>query len=110
VDPSLNQAYAAQLANSCPEYSNTDNAVFLDPVTPGVFDNQYFKNLQNGKGLFFSDQILYSDIRSQPLVNQWAESSTSFEQAFVSAITNLARVGVKTGFAGNIRKDCLAFN
>lgn len=110
MDPSLNQAYAAQLANSCPESSNSNNAVFLDPVTPGVFDNQYYKNLQNGAGLFFSDQILYSDTRSQPLVNQWADSTTAFEQALVSAITNLARVGVKTGSAGNIRKDCLALN
>ncbi|XP_078180390.1 peroxidase 51-like [Carex rostrata] len=110
MDPTLNPGYAAKLAASCPQNSNVNNAVFLDPVTPGVFDNQYFKNLQNGMGLFSSDQILYSDTRSQPLVNLWVDSSTSFEQAFVAAITNLGRVGVKTGLAGNIRKDCLAFN
>ncbi|KAJ3706025.1 hypothetical protein LUZ61_009730 [Rhynchospora tenuis] len=110
TDSSLNPGYAAQLASECPENSNSDDHVFLDPVTPGVFDKQYFQNLIDGKGLFSSDQVLYTDTRSQPLVNLWASSDASFEQAFVSAITNLARVGVKTKLTGNIRKDCLALN
>ncbi|KAJ3669842.1 hypothetical protein LUZ60_010166 [Juncus effusus] len=109
-DPSPNPSYKAQLMFSCPQNAMSDNAVFMDPVTPGVFDNQYFINLQNGMGLFSSDEVLYTDSRSKGLVDLWAQSSSSFEQAFVVAITKMARVGVKTGLAGNIRKDCLAFN
>ncbi|KAJ4805949.1 Peroxidase [Rhynchospora pubera] len=109
-DSSLNPSYAAYLAEKCPENSTSDDHVFLDPVTPGTFDKQYFQNLIDGVGLFSSDEVLYTDNRSQPLVNLWANSDASFQQAFVSAITNLARVGVKTSLSGNIRKDCLAFN
>ena len=31
----------------------------MDPFTPMTFDNQYFRNLQTGKGLLPSDQVLY---------------------------------------------------
>ncbi|XP_073006286.1 peroxidase 51-like [Typha latifolia] len=110
VDPTLNMNYAAQLMNSCPLNANTDGTVLLDPVTPGSFDNQYYKNLQGGMGLFSSDQVLFSDIRSRPIVDSWAQSSPAFQQAFVDAITKLGRVGVKTGLQGNIRKDCAVLN
>jgi hypothetical protein len=33
-------------------------AVTMDVVTPRVFDNQYFRNLQSGMGLLASDQVL----------------------------------------------------
>ncbi|CAD6342648.1 unnamed protein product [Miscanthus lutarioriparius] len=61
------------------------------PVTPQAFDNQYFVNLVNGRGLLTSDQVLYSDARSQPTtVVAWAQNATDFEQAFVDAIARLA--------------------
>lgn len=108
VDPTLNKNYAAQLMSTC--LANANSAVFLDPVTPGAFDNQYYKNLQQGLGLFSSDEVLYTDTRSRPLVDLWAQSSPAFEQAFVEAITKMGRIGVKTGSSGNIRQDCRAFN
>ncbi|XP_020095475.1 peroxidase 35-like [Ananas comosus] len=108
VDPTLNKNYAAQLMSTC--LANANSAVFLDPVTPGAFDNQYYKNLQQGLGLFSSDEVLYTDTRSRPLVDLWAQSSPAFEQAFVEAITKMGRIGVKTGSSGNIRQDCRACN
>nr|CAD1819481.1 unnamed protein product [Ananas comosus var. bracteatus] len=110
MDPTLNKNYAAQLISSCPPNPNPSWHVFLDPVTPGAFDNQYFKNLQQGMGLLFSDQVLFNDTRSQSTVNSLASSSSRFEQAFVVAITNMGRVGVKTGLQGNIRENCRVFN
>ncbi|GKU98860.1 hypothetical protein SLEP1_g11798 [Rubroshorea leprosula] len=110
VDPTLNQAYATQLQQMCPRNVDPTIAINMDPTTPRNFDNVYYKNLQQGKGLFTSDQILFTDSRSKATVNAWASSSQAFQNAFVAAMTKLGRVGVKTGKNGNIRKDCSAFN
>lgn len=110
VDPSLNKSYATQLQQECPKNVGSDIAINMDPNTPNTFDNKYFNNLQQGKGLFTSDQVLFTDSRSKPTVNAWASDSKTFQNAFVSAMTKLGRVGVKTGKNGNIRKDCAVFN
>ncbi|XP_022740001.1 peroxidase 51-like [Durio zibethinus] len=110
VDPTLNKAYATQLQQMCPRNVNPLIAINMDPNTPRKFDNVYYKNLQQGKGLFTSDQVLFTDPRSKPTVNAWATSSQAFNKAFITAITKLGRVGVKTGKNGNIRKNCAAFN
>lgn len=112
VDPALNKTYAAELQSLCPIDVDFRIAVDMDPITHKRFDNIYYKNLQQGMGLFSSDQVLYTDPRSRPFVNMWASNSADFERAFIAAMTKLGRVGVKTGRSryGNIRKDCAAFN
>ena len=82
----------------------------MDPSTPNTFDNMYYKNLQEGKGLFTSDQTLYTDKRSRKIVNLFALNSTAFEKAFVVAMTKLGRIGVKTGNQGEVRRNCAAVN
>lgn len=110
VDPTLNQSYAVQLQSMCPKVVDSRIAIDMDPITPRTFDNQYYKNLQHGMGLFTSDQVLFTDPRSRPAVNFWAQSPSSFQRAFISAMTKLGRVRVKTGSNGNIRQDCAIFN
>uniref|UniRef100_A0A1D1XEH7 Peroxidase n=1 Tax=Anthurium amnicola TaxID=1678845 RepID=A0A1D1XEH7_9ARAE len=110
VDPSLNRTYAAQLQAMCPRNVDPQIAINMDPITPRTFDNVYYQNLQKGMGLFTSDQVLFTDARSRPTVNTWAQNSPAFQQAFVAAMTKLGRVGVKTGSKGNIRRDCGVLN
>ena len=50
--------------------------------------------------------MLYTDLRSRPTVDAWAQSSEAFSRAFVTAITKTGRIGVKTGAQGNIRRNC----
>ncbi|CAH8390515.1 unnamed protein product [Eruca vesicaria subsp. sativa] len=69
-----------------------------------------FFNLQQGKGLFTSDQVLYTDRRSKSTVDSWAKNSAAFNASFVKAMTKLGRVGLKTGHNANICRDCGAFN
>jgi len=109
-DPTLDRGYAAQLQAECPANADPRAAVSMDPVTPVAFDNQYFRNLQAGKGLLASDQVLHTDPRSRPTVDAWARSAAAFDRAFVAAITKLGRVGVKTGGQGNIRRNCAVLN
>ncbi|KAG2639502.1 hypothetical protein PVAP13_2KG009400, partial [Panicum virgatum] len=86
-DPTLDRGYAARLQAECPANVDPRAAVAMDPVTPVAFDNQYFRNLQAGKGLLASDQVLHTDPRSRPTVDTWARSAAAFDRAFVAAIT-----------------------
>lgn len=110
MDPALNRTYAARLQAMCPRNVDPRVAIDMDPVTPLGFDNQYYKNLQQGMGLFTSDQVLFDDPRSRPVVDALAQSSQDFDRAFVAVITKLGRVGIKTAANGNVRRDCAAFN
>lgn len=94
----------------CPLRVDPRIAINMDPNTPRTFDNVYFQNLQQGKGLFTSDQILFTDGRSKPTVDLFASNPFAFNQAFISAITKLGRVGVLTGNQGEIRLDCTRVN
>ncbi|XP_017626511.1 peroxidase 16-like [Gossypium arboreum] len=110
IDPTLNLRYARQLSQMCPENVDPRMAIEMDPSTPRIFDNMYYINLQQGKGLFTSDQSLFTNARSRNIVNLFASNSTAFEEAFVAAITKLGRIGVKTGKQGEIRNDCFVLN
>ncbi|KAJ7944507.1 Peroxidase [Quillaja saponaria] len=96
VDPTLDKSYASQLKSMCPKNVDPNIAINMDPTTPNTFDNAYYKNLEQGKGLFTSDEVLFTDTRSKPTVNTWANNPSAFQEAFVIAITKLGRVGVKT--------------
>ncbi|XP_044465872.1 peroxidase 16-like [Mangifera indica] len=110
VDPSLDPNYAQQLMAACPRNVDPTIAISMDPVTPQTFDNQYYKNLVAGEGLFTSDEVLFTDHNSQPTVNDFAKSPGDFNAAFVNAMVKLGRVRVKTGKHGEIRRDCTTFN
>uniref|UniRef100_A0A166G105 Plant heme peroxidase family profile domain-containing protein n=1 Tax=Daucus carota subsp. sativus TaxID=79200 RepID=A0A166G105_DAUCS len=109
TDPSLDPDYARQLTAACSD-SDESTVIILDPETPQIFDNMYFKNLVAGKGLLSSDQVLFSDPASQPIVRDFANSPGEFNVAFVAGMRKLGRSGVKTGRQGELRKDCTAFN
>ncbi|KAL3535391.1 hypothetical protein ACH5RR_003852 [Cinchona calisaya] len=106
IDSSLNLQYAMQLRQMCPTNVDPRIAINMDPTTPNKFDNAYYQNLQQGKGLFTSDQDLFTDNRSKATVNQFATNKDAFQQAFITAITKLGRIQVLTGNQGEIRRDC----
>ncbi|KAI4327368.1 hypothetical protein L6164_019839 [Bauhinia variegata] len=110
VDPTLDRLYANQLQSMCPRKVDPRIAIDMDPATPRAFDNAYYKNLLQGKGLFSSDQVLFTDPRSKPAVNAFASNSKTFHANFIAAITKLGRVGIKNAKNGNIRTRCDVFN
>ncbi|XP_022773642.1 peroxidase 51-like isoform X2 [Durio zibethinus] len=110
VDPDLDPTYAQQLKQECPQNVDPSIAVNMDPVTPQNFDNKYFKNLVAKKGLFTSDEVLFTNPASKPTVVHFSKKQNFFNGAFITAMAKLGRVGVKTGKAGEIRLDCTSFN
>ncbi|KAL3526282.1 hypothetical protein ACH5RR_010938 [Cinchona calisaya] len=110
IDPSLNPSYAQQLMQECPQNVDPQIAVSMDSVTPTIFDNVYYQNLVGGKGMFTSDQVLFTNPTTQPTVTDFAGNPSHFNAAFITAMRKLGRVGVKTGNQGEIRRDCNTFN
>jgi peroxidase len=106
----MNLWFLRQLRNTCPINFSPSAFTMLDNQTPFKFDNAYYQNLQQLKGILASDQILFSDKRSRATVNWFASNQTAFFESFVSAMTKLGRVGVKTGSDGEIRRVCTAVN
>ncbi|KAI3503573.1 hypothetical protein L1887_32019 [Cichorium endivia] len=106
VDPSLNLSYAKHLMTICPQNVGPSVTINMDPETPNVFDNVYYKNLLVGKGLFTSDMVLYMEESCRKIVKRFAKSPRDFNVAFVNAMRKFGRIGVKIGNQGEIRRDC----
>jgi len=104
-DSYLDPGFAIQLQGQCPAALNVNSFIFFDNSVI-TFDNNYFKMLQQKKGVLFSDEVLYVDTRSTSIVDKFATDQSAFFTAFVDAMLKLGRIGVKTAIDGEIRKDC----
>ena len=70
------------------------------------FDNQYFRDVRDGRGLFKVDANLVSDPRTRRVVQQFASSEEKFFAVFASAYFKMVTAKVLTGDSGNVRVDC----
>ncbi|XP_028795258.1 peroxidase A2-like [Neltuma alba] len=105
-DPSLDSTYLETLRQACPQNDGTLNN--LDPTTPDSFDNNYFTNLQSGRGLLQSDQELFSTAGSDTvaIVNRFAASQSEFFTSFAQSMINMGKISPLTGSNGQIRTNC----
>ena len=111
IDPTLNANFAKGLKNLCANYtSNPGMSAFNDVMTPGKFDNMYFRNLQRGLGLLSTDQALMADERTKPLVDLYASNEKKFFEDFAQSMIKVSLMNVKTGKHGEVRRRCDAFN
>ncbi|KAH7291693.1 hypothetical protein KP509_29G028900 [Ceratopteris richardii] len=108
-DPFYDQQFVAQLKGQCP-LRGSSNVVALDPSSPFGFDNSYYRDLQNNRGLLLTDQALFVHPQTKDLVNQFAASQTQFFQAFATSFVKMFSIGVLTGTNGEIRNVCNRFN
>ncbi|XP_038697969.1 lignin-forming anionic peroxidase-like [Tripterygium wilfordii] len=86
------------------------NLAPMDLVTPNYFDDNYFKNLQQRKGLLHSDQVLFSGGSTDNIVNDYSKNPNIFKSDFASAMIKMGDIGVLTGSAGQIRRIRSAVN
>ncbi|KAK6930304.1 hem peroxidase [Dillenia turbinata] len=107
--PEMNMEFLESLEYLCSE-SNTTLA-HLDLVTPTRFDNQYYVNLMNGKGLLFSDQVLMiGDERTRQIVQTYVDNLDIFFEDFKISMLRMGRLNPLTGNKGEIRRICRSIN
>ncbi|KAE9594952.1 hypothetical protein Lal_00041125 [Lupinus albus] len=107
-DPYMDPKLVHALKMYCPKYGgNSDIVAPIDATTAFVFDQAYYGNLVNKLGLLASDQALFLDPRTKPLVQNLAKDKQKFFQAFVAAIDKMSSIKVIRGRKhGEKRRDC----
>ncbi|CAG7874664.1 peroxidase 19 [Brassica rapa] len=110
-DPNINPKLLKELRMYCPFSGRSSRAALpLDATTPFAFDNGYYKGLGSNMGLLGSDQALFLDPRTKPIVLEMARDKQKFLKAFGDAMDKMGSIGVKRGRKhGEIRKDCRVF-
>ncbi|KAJ6688718.1 PEROXIDASE 25-RELATED [Salix koriyanagi] len=108
IDPSMNTQFARDLRGKCPK-PNKDHSAgeFLDS-TSSAFDNDYYKRVVEGKGVFGSDQALLDDHRSRWIVESFAKDQSLFFREFAASMVKLGNVGVIEN--GEVRLKCRVVN
>jgi peroxidase len=94
----------------CPRTGGDDNLAPLDAISPVVFDNVYYVNLVNKKGLLHSDQELFNGGSTDSQVIAYKLNPISFQQDFIKAMQKMNNIGVLTGTRGQIRINCRKVN
>ncbi|XP_059317958.1 peroxidase P7-like [Lycium ferocissimum] len=104
----LDASFAKTRQNNCPRNSGSgdNNLAPLDLQTPTKFDNNYFKNLVNKKGLLHSDQQLFNGGSADSIVTSYSNNPSSFSSDFVTAMIKMGDNRPLTGSNGEIRKNC----
>lgn len=75
-------------------------------MTPKAFDVQYYRNLEKKMGLLSTDQMLYSDSRTAPLVTALTSQSSLFHHQFATSMVKLGNIQDYDDDGGEIRVNC----
>ncbi|CAN1262920.1 Peroxidase 4 [Linum perenne] len=104
----INPSFARDRRGNCPRAQNSgnNNLAVLDVKTPKSFDNQYYKNLIELKGLLHSDQILFNGGSTDSLVRSYSRNPKVFASDFATAMIKMGNIDPLTGSRGEIRKKC----
>ncbi|KAI3731184.1 hypothetical protein L1987_62368 [Smallanthus sonchifolius] len=104
----LDASFATQRRSNCPRAtgSGDDNLAPLDVQSPTSFNNDYYKNLINQKGLLHSDQQLFNGGSADSTVRQYSSNPRQFSADFAAAMIKMGDNKPLTGSSGEIRKNC----
>jgi peroxidase len=104
-DPTMNEWFFNHLKQTCPA-KGVDNITVNDIRTPRTFDNKYYVDLMNRQGLFTSDQDLFVNATSKPIVTKFAIDQNAFFDQFVYSYVKMGMISVLTGSQGQVRANC----
>lgn len=105
-DSNIDASFAKSLQNECPRRGNDNVLAPLDLQTPTHFDNLYFKNLLDKKGLLHSDQELFNGGSTDKLVKKYATNTVAFFKDFAKGMVKMSKIKPLTGSEGQIRVNC----
>ncbi|GAA0183180.1 peroxidase [Lithospermum erythrorhizon] len=106
----IDAGFASTRRRQCPVTGGNANLAPLDLVTPNSFDNNYFKNLIQLKGLLPSDQVLFNGGSADSVVTAFSNSPSTFASEFAAAMIKMGDISPLTGQNGIIRRVCNAIN
>ncbi|KAM1055623.1 hypothetical protein ACFX13_029831 [Malus domestica] len=110
-ETNIDSSFATSLKSNCTASSGTDdNLSSLDVTSPFIFDNAYFKNLVNRKGLLHSDQQLFSGGSTDSLVTTYSTTAGTFYTDFANAMVKMGSLSPLTGTTGQVRTNCRKIN
>ncbi|KAG4923578.1 hypothetical protein AAZX31_18G054700 [Glycine max] len=109
-ETNIDSDFATSAKSNCPSTDGDSNLSPLDVTTNVLFDNAYFKNLVNKKGLLHSDQQLFSGGSTDSQVTTYSTSSSTFYADFASAMVKMGNLSPLTGSSGQIRTNCRNVN
>ncbi|KAK6122397.1 hypothetical protein DH2020_043839 [Rehmannia glutinosa] len=105
----IDRGFASTRRRGCPQNGGDGNLAPLDLVTPNSFDNNYFKNLMQRKGLLQSDQVLFSGGSTNRLVSDYSRNPRLFASDFANAMVKMGEIPAAEQ-NGIIRRVCSAIN
>lgn len=85
----------------------------LDYATPFEFDNEYFINILQGRGLLHSDNVLVNEDHEGEILSQvwyYASDRQAFFSSYVESVVKMGNINVLTGDQGEIRRNCRFVN
>ncbi|CAK7340177.1 unnamed protein product [Dovyalis caffra] len=109
-DSNIDSAFVKSLQRICPRSGNDSLLAPLDLRTPTFFDNSYYRNLLNKKGLLHSDQEFFNGSSADLLVKTYARNPFTFFNDFAKAMVKMSSIRPVTGNRGEIRKNCRQAN
>ncbi|PWA46444.1 peroxidase [Artemisia annua] len=113
-DPSIDPSFLPTLRNLCPNGGDGTRRVTLDTSSVGNFDNSYYRNLRNRRGVLESDAALWNNPATQTLVNRFLGirglAGLTFNVEFGRSMVKMGNIELKTGSQGEIRRVCTAIN
>ncbi|CAI8598757.1 unnamed protein product [Vicia faba] len=112
TETNIYTSFASIRQSNCPNVTGTgdNNLAPLDLQTPISFDNDYFKNLVQKKGLLHSDQQLFNGGSADSIVSGYSTNPKSFFSDFATAMIKMGDIKPLTGSNGEIRKNCGKIN
>lgn len=106
----IHAGFASTRRRNCPTSGGNGNLAPLDLVTPNSFDNNYFKNLIQNKGLLQTDQLLFNGGSTDTIVTEYSTNPSTFKSDFATAMIKMGDIQPLTGLEGQIRNICRAVN
>nr|TKR78447.1 hypothetical protein D5086_0000282300 [Populus alba] len=111
-ETTIDSSLAQTRRSNCPRTSGSgdNNLAPLDLQTPTRFENNYYKNLINRRGLLHSDQQLFNGGSTDSIVSTYSSNENTFRSDFVAGMIKMGDIRPLTGSRGEIRNNCRRIN
>lgn len=109
-ETTIDSEFTKSTQSNCPITGGDSNLSPIDSTSPVIFDNAYFKNLVNSKGLLHSDQQLFSGGSTDSQVTTYSSGISTFFIDFANAMVKMGNLSPLTKTNGEIRTNCRKIN